>query len=98
METDPKDTSNIAWYNKPFKKLDVTWLHDTSDADESSMLDDSSPAMLLGKYFTNDIIELLAEQISQRYLKKTGKPLKVTSTEMRQFIGICNRIGNLKFP
>ena len=73
------------------RQFDSTRLHD------HTAIDQTSPANLVGKYFTHHIFSLLAEQTNKRYLKKTGNEFNITPTEMKQFIGICILIGNLNF-
>ena len=63
-----------------------------------SAIDQTSRFNLLWKYFTPEIYELLAEQRNQRYIKKTEKELKLTSSEMRRFMGVCILMGNLSYP
>ena len=92
---DPKKAGKIIWQNKDFDPPNSAWLHDTSEAEAASAVDDSTPLQLLGKYFTEDIYKLLADQTYQRYLKKKGKELKITSSELKQFLGTCIQMGNL---
>ena len=77
---DPKKRG-ILW-EKDFHKPDSTWLHDPSHAEAVTASDDSSPCILLAKYFSHDIFTLLAEETNLRYFTKEGHQLKVTQTEL----------------
>ena len=94
---DPKK-GGILWQKKDFHKPDSTWLHGPPHAETLSASDDSGPCALLAKYFSHDIFTLLSEEIDLRYFTKEGGQLKVTPTEMRKLMGICNLMGNLNYP
>ena len=94
---DPKKRG-ILWQKKDFHKPDSTWLHGPSHAEAVTASDDSGPCALLAKYFSRDIFTLLAKETNLRYFTKEGRQLKVTPTEMRKLMGICNLMGNLNSP
>jgi len=52
----------------------------------------------LKKYFSEELYELAALCTNQYYMEKTGKILKTSSNEIKNFFGIHVIIGCIKFP
>jgi len=57
-----------------------------------------TPMEYLKKYFPEELYELAALCTNQYYMENTGKILKTTSIEMKQFFGIHVIIGCIEFP
>lgn len=57
-----------------------------------------TPMEYFKKYFPEELYELAALSTNQYYMGNTGKILKTSSTEMKQFFGIHVIIGCIKFP
>lgn len=93
-----KKEKEFVWRKKSFERPDCQWKHDNLAAEAAKATDNSSPMQLLSKYFTDHLFNSIAEETNNRYLRRTGNTLKLTTTEIRQFFGICCIMGNLKFP
>ncbi|KAL4104679.1 hypothetical protein QTP88_019961 [Uroleucon formosanum] len=57
-----------------------------------------TPMEYFKKYFPEELYELAALCTNQYYMENTGKILKTTFIEMKQFFGIHVIIGCIKFP